>query len=224
MASRSTSPPSLRPQRSMRRKSPPKPELRPQRSLPRKSPSRVRKLSSPPPTLVRTFLDDHAAAQLTGKAHHSEGTPPLTTTQRFVMGLSSLLYLLPAAAWAHFGFNILCAWFCLVSLLSISADALSGLLPESLMQVVRICDRSIGTIGLVSAVLANSTSVANTVLALLAVATSLAWFVKGRLTAQAAPTARWRYLFFHAMWHAWGALALVAVTITAQPEPSKGHR
>ena len=143
-------------------------------------------------------------------------------TQRFVMGLSSLLYRRRGSV-GSFGFNILCAGFCLVSLLSISADALSGLLPESLMQVVRICDRSIGTIGLISAVLANSTSVAIRV-ALLAVATSLAWFVKGRLTAQAAPTARWRYLFFHAMWHAWGALALVAVTITAQPEPSKGHR
>ena len=135
------------------------------------------------------------------------------------MGASSLLYFVPAAAWLHFGFNWLSALFCLVSCLSIAADAFSGLLADSAMKWVRICDRSVGTAALLSAVIFNSTSPANFLCALFAVVTSLAWFAKGRLVAKSVPKERWRYLLYHGMWHAWGACALVTTTLVAQERP-----
>ena len=137
------------------------------------------------------------------------------------MGASSLIYILPAAAWFNFGFRKLGAVFCLVSSLSVTADALSGLVAESAMRWIRICDRSIGTAALLSAVFFNSTSPSNFLLALLAVCTSLAWFVKGRMVAKDAPKERWRYLFYHGMWHAWGACALVLTTFNAQQLSSR---
>lgn len=137
------------------------------------------------------------------------------------MGASSLMYFLPAAAWFKFGFLRLGAVFCLVSSLSVTADALSGLVAEPVMRCVRICDRSIGTAALLSAVFFNSNSPANLLLALLAVCTSLAWFVKGRTVAKDAPKERWRYLFYHGMWHVWGACALVITTFNAQQLSSR---
>jgi hypothetical protein len=171
--------------------------------------------SAPPLINLDALLGDHVTAQVTGSAHHSPSSPPLTSVQRTVMAASSFMYFLPAATWLNFGFLRLGFIFCVVSILSITADAFSGLLAEPIMVYVRICDRCIGTAALMSAVFFNSTSMLNFLLALVAVLTSLLWFVKGRLVAKVAPTERWRYLSYHCMWHAWGACALVLTTRAA---------
>ncbi len=162
------------------------------------------------------WLRDHAAAQASGAGHHALGAPPLSVSQRVIMGVSSLFYLCSAAAWHRFGFHRLCCWFCLVAALSVCADAMSGLLHDQLMRRVRIADRSVGTAGLISAVVCNSNSPTNLLLSLASVLSALCWLVKGRSVAIARPRNRWEYLFFHGMWHAWGAIALVAVTFHAQ--------
>jgi hypothetical protein len=168
------------------------------------------------PAGARSFVVSHVSTWRSGQGHHQKGVPPLNAAQRFIMACSSLLYLGSAAAWLSYGFYVLGAWFCAVSILSVCADSLSGLLPESLMQYARIADRTVGTIGLCAAVVCNSTTVVNAMLSGAAVVTSLCWFVAGRTVAKADPTARGKYLFFHGMWHAWGAAALVAITYTAQ--------
>lgn len=173
-------------------------------------------LSYSPWRLIR----DQTAKLGSGKAHHAGATPPLTPAQRLVMAASSMLYLCCAAAWWHFGFLRLGAFYCVSSACSVCADSLGGLLPEPVMQRLRMVDRTVGTIGTVFAVAFNCTSLANCAVALAAVATSLCWLAKGRAVAKAEPRARWKYLFFHGMWHAYGAASLVALTFLAQsPAP-----
>ena len=96
------------------------------------------------------------------------------------------------------------------------ADAGGGILPEVVMRRLRVCDRTVGTIALLSSVYSNSNSLSNTALSVLAVVSSLCWLAKGRAVARAEPLSRWKYLLLHATWHAWGAAALVAVTVRAQ--------
>ena len=161
------------------------------------------------------FLRDHAATLRSGGGHASKEAPPLTALQRLVMGASSLLYLVCAASWLRVGFFWLGMWFCMVSALSVCGDALSGLLRDGLMQRVRVADRTVGTFGLLASVVFNSTTTLNTILSLAAVSTALLWLAKGRAVAKAEPRARWRYLYYHGMWHAYGAAVLTALTINA---------
>ena len=132
------------------------------------------------------------------------------------MAGSSLLYLACAHTWWRFKFVGLSRCFCLVSILSLGADAGGGILSEATMRPLRMVDRTVGTAGLVSSVVYNSTSPLNALLAILAVLTSLCFLATGRRVARADPQQRWRYLGWHAGWHAYGAAALVAVTCRAQ--------
>mmetsp|Transcript_15675 Transcript_15675/g.50230 ORF Transcript_15675/g.50230 Transcript_15675/m.50230 type:complete len:169 (-) Transcript_15675:61-567(-) len=165
--------------------------------------------------MATSFLDDHLTTLRSGDGH-GKGAPPWTPAQRLLMAGSSLLYLGCAAAWARYGFRRLAGWFCLVSVLSCCGDAGGGLLPEWVMRRVRAADRAVGTVALLASVIFNATSVLNATLAVAAVLTSLLWLAKGRRVARAEPRARWRYLLFHGMWHAYGAAVLVAVTVRAQ--------
>ena len=135
------------------------------------------------------------------------------------MAFSSLLYLGCAYTWLRFGFVVLSSCFCLVSLLSVGADAGGNVLSERTMRPLRMADRTIGTIALLSAVGCNCTSPLNAVLAILAMLSSVAFLAKGRRVARDNPHARRAYLAWHATWHAYGAAALVAVTCRAQTRP-----
>ena len=156
----------------------------------------------------------HHAEGISGQEHRKG--PPLSQSQRVVMASSSLLYCVPAATFWALSFHNLGRLFCLVSGFSVAADALSGLLPGRAMRVVRLCDRSVGTLELMLAVYVNSTTRINFVLSMAAVLTSLAWLAKGRMVGASQPDRRWKYLFYHAGWHAWGAAALNLVTTRAQ--------
>ena len=158
---------------------------------------------------------DRAPSLLAGEGH-SAGAPPFTRLQRLLMVASSLLYLSCAHAWQRYSFVWLARCFVLVSALSVGADSGTDVLPESVMRPLRVADRTVGTTGLLSSVLANSTSPLNTLLSVSAVLTSLLFLAKGRRVARADPRARWRYLGWHASWHAYGAAVLVATTVCAQ--------
>ena len=132
------------------------------------------------------------------------------------MAASSLLYVGPAFAWMSYNYWWLGRCFCLVAVLSVGADSGGGILPEANMKPLRIADRAVGTVALLSSVVFNSTSPTNCAFSIIAVVTSLCWLAKGRAVRSADPTARWTYLFFHGGWHAYGAAALVAVTRRAQ--------
>ena len=107
-------------------------------------------------------------------------------------------------------------------MLSVGADSLGGgLLPEGVMRPLRMADRTVGTVGLISSVVCNASSPTNTALALGAVATSLCILAKGRAVARAEPAARWKYLCVHGTWHAYGAAVVVAVTWRAQTTPGQ---
>jgi hypothetical protein len=164
---------------------------------------------------VRHFLRDQRCSQLSG-AGHAVGAPPFTPPQRALMAASSLLYLCCAATWQHYGHSWLGGCFCLVSILSVGADAGGGVLPESVMLPLRMADRIVGTVGLLSSVACNSNSPTNFLFSLLAVLSSLCFLTKGRAVAKAEPTARWTYLVYHGSWHAYGAAVLAAVTWRAQ--------
>ena len=139
------------------------------------------------------------------------------------MAASSICYVGPAAAWASFGFVRLARCFCAVSVLSVGADSLGGvLLPERAMRPLRIADRAVGTLSLLCSVSFNMTSPSNSALTLAAVLSSLCFLHKGRAVARAEPAARWKYLAFHGLWHAYGAAVLCAVTWRAQG-PSEGR-
>ena len=116
-----------------------------------------------------------------GKQHHKAGTPPPPLLQRVLMACSSLLYLCCSYAWSHFGYRWLGLWFCLVSALSVAADAGSGLLPERAIGRLRVADRLVGSIGLVTSVVINSDSIPHAGLCCLATASSLCWLAAGRV-------------------------------------------
>ena len=73
--------------------------------------------------MLRAFFSDQAAAMSSGKQHHKAGIPPPPVLQRVLMACSSLLYLCCSYAWSRFGYRWLGLWFCLVSALSVVADA-----------------------------------------------------------------------------------------------------
>ena len=168
--------------------------------------------------MLQVFFSDQAAAISSGKQHHKAGTPPPTVLQRVVMACSSLLYLCCSYAWSRFGYRWLGLWFCLVSALSVAADAGSGLLPERAIEALRVADRLVGSIGLVTSVVINSDSVLHAGLCFFAVASSLCWLAKGRAVARAEPHNRRKYLAYHSCWHAWGAAALASVTMHVQAQ------
>lgn len=168
--------------------------------------------------MLQAFFSDQAAAISSGKQHHKAGSPPPTVLQRVVMACSSLLYLCCSYAWSRFGYRWLGLWFCLVSALSVAADAGSGLLPERAIEALRVADRLVGSIGLVTSVVINSDSVLHAGLCFLAVASSLCWLAKGRAVARAEPHNRCKYLAYHSCWHAWGAAALASVTMHVQAQ------
>ena len=157
--------------------------------------------------MLRAFFSDQAAAMSSGKQHHKAGTPPPPLLQRVLMACSSLLYLCCSYAGSHFGYPWLGLWFCLVSALSVAADAGSGLLPERAIGRLRVADRLVGSIGLVTSVVINSDSIPHGGLCCLATASSLCWLAAGRAVARAEPHNRRKYLAYHSCWHAL-ALAL----------------
>ena len=171
---------------------------------------------------MRAFFSDQAVALSSGKQHHKAGTPPPTALQRSLMACSSLLYLCCAHAWFRFGYRWLGLWFYLVSTLSVTADAGSGLLSERAIGGARMADRLVGSVGLCSSVVINSDSVLHAGLCLLAVASSLCWLAKGRAVARAEPQSRRKYLVYHGVWHAWGAAALASVTVHVQAQLPRG--
>lgn len=172
--------------------------------------------SAAAPTAARVT----APALLRGRSHH-EHAPPPTSLQRSLMLVSSLLYLCPAAAWFHFGFVKLCAAFGAVTMLSVTADSGGGILPEALMRPMRVADRTVGTLSLISSVVCNSNSILNWFLSMAAVLSALCFLTTGRASATADPCNRWRYLFLHGMWHAYGSGVLVMVTFHAQREAAR---
>ena len=167
--------------------------------------------------MLQAFFSDQAAAISSGKQHHKAGKPP-TVLQRVFMACSSLLYLCCSYAWSRFGYRWLGLWFCLVSALSVVADAGSGLLPERASGTLRMADRLVGSIGLVTSVAINSNSILHAGLCCLAVASSLCWLARGRAVARAEPHNRRKYLAYHSCWHAWGAAALASVTVHVQAQ------
>ncbi len=194
-----------------RAKSPkPSPKSSPSKraTTPKKTPSKS--------STIGSFIKDQAATQLTGANHTKDKAPPFTPLQRLLMALSSLLYLWCAFTFHHFGCWKLFACFCVTSSLSVSADSLTDVVPERVMVPLRVLDRSIGTISLLSSVIVNSNSMTNTILSLAAVLSSLRFLAKGRSVAKSQPKARWTYLAYHGMWHAYGAAVLVGVTYIAQ--------
>ena len=84
------------------------------------------------------------------------------------------------------------------------------------MRPLRMVDRTVGTVGVLSSVIFNATSPTNGLLALSAVLSALCLLAKGRRVARADPKARWTYLAWHGSWHAYGAAVLVAVTWKAR--------
>ena len=130
--------------------------------------------------MLRAFFSDQAAAMSSGKQHHKAGTPPPPVLQRVLMACSSLLYLCCSYAWSRFGYRWLGLWFCLVSALSVAADAGSGLLSERAIGRLRVADRLVGSIGLVTSVAINSDSIPHAGLCCLATASSLCWLAAGR--------------------------------------------
>ena len=131
--------------------------------------------SAAAPTAARVT----APALLRGRSHH-EHAPPPTSLQRSLMLVSSLLYLCPAAAWFHFGFVKLCAAFGAVTMLSVTADSGGGILPEALMRPMRVADRTVGTLSLISSVVCNSNSILNWFLSMAAVLSALCFLTTGR--------------------------------------------
>lgn len=163
------------------------------------------------------FISQAVGDQKLSGESNTSGAPPWTPAQRVIMALSSLLYLASAYCWHRFGFLLLSRCFCAVSILSVGADAGGGLLPEQrVMRPLRMADRTVGTVGLLSSVITNSNSPLNTFFSVMAMLTSLCFLARGRQVSRAAPLARWRYLAWHASWHGYGAAALVAITLKAQ--------
>jgi len=168
--------------------------------------------------MLKAFFSAQAAALSSGKQHHKAGTPPPSVLQRVLMACSSLLYLCCSYAWSRFSYRWLGVWFCLVSALSVVADAGGGLLTERVIGTLRVADRLVGSIGLVASVVINSDSILHAGLCLLAVASSLCFLAKGRAVARAEPQNRRKYLAYHGCWHAWGAAALASVTLYVQAQ------
>ena len=179
----------------------------------RRSEVTARQLSARQRFLV-AFLGDHSTKMLSGEAHERRG---LSSSQRVVMAASSVCYLACAATWRAYSYVNLARCFGCVCVLSVGADSLGGVvLPERVMRPLRVADRAVGTVSLLCSVLFNMTSIVNSALTLAAVLSSLCFLAKGRAVAKAEPAARWKYLAYHGLWHAYGAAVLCAVTVRAQ--------
>jgi len=167
------------------------------------------------------FVSDQATSLLTGKVHH---TPRLrkrgrvdpsewTTFDQVVMSASCMAYLLCSMTWAWFGFAKLASWFVLVSFASTVADGIR--VPWA---PIRVFDRIVGSLGLVTSMVVNCTSVFNVGLVVVTAVSALYWLRASRAAAVRATTlaGHRRYVLTHATWHVWGAIALCAMTTYVQ--------
>ena len=191
------------------------------------------------------FVVDQAASLLSGKAHHAHatqhgrgvrvGTPAKSdaggagrpcavqpapqphawsTHDAVVMTLSCMAYLACSVVWWRFGFTRLQYWFYLVTVCSTVADGIR--VPFA---PVRTLDRIVGSTGLVSAMVVNSTTVANTALVTFTMVSAVWWLRRSRAAAAVAhltPGGHAAYVWAHAAWHVYGAAALCAMTCYIQ--------
>eukprot|EP00310_Coccolithus_braarudii_P020899 CAMPEP_0183342270 /NCGR_PEP_ID=MMETSP0164_2-20130417/8403_1 /TAXON_ID=221442 /ORGANISM="Coccolithus pelagicus ssp braarudi, Strain PLY182g" /LENGTH=187 /DNA_ID=CAMNT_0025512799 /DNA_START=14 /DNA_END=578 /DNA_ORIENTATION=- len=137
-----------------------------------------------------SFLSSQARASVGGRAHHRRARN-LHPAERIAMAVSSLAFLFCAWAWAHSDHRRMSVLFCAVSALSICADAVAEpLIWDIPLLLVRIADRTCGSVALVLSVLLNSTSTTNFALSVLAASSALWWLQHARKAAKEQPHKR----------------------------------
>eukprot|EP00658_Telonema_sp_P-2_P028136 TRINITY_DN21617_c0_g1_i1.p1 TRINITY_DN21617_c0_g1~~TRINITY_DN21617_c0_g1_i1.p1 ORF type:complete len:178 (-),score=24.31 TRINITY_DN21617_c0_g1_i1:248-781(-) len=137
-----------------------------------------------------------------------------TAVDTALIVLSSLSYAFTGWVWMRHGFPGLGWWFVLVAVTSAMAD---GIVRTA---TARCVDRCVAIVVVVASVVYNSTSGANLVLSLSGLASALYWLNQSRRVAKNG-TARANvrlYLWYHCVWHSYGALVNAAITWWVQSQ------
>jgi hypothetical protein len=150
------------------------------------------------------FFKEHGEALRSGKGHANH--PP-----SFTMAVTCLFYMAPAWAWHQVGYHRMAMLLTAVTVLSTLADGCQWQHP-----FIRVVDRIVATIGVIGSVVFNSLRGPVIAILCLGAVISSMWFLRrSRSVSKHRPLDHRAWVWYHGMWHVYGASVLAGITLYA---------